>query len=106
MPTDVPSGLTRHYVEERDVRWKAFLKREYMNAALSDLGQVLEDLRKFLVPLTTPSQLEMGMMCSFVQEDHLFEVGFMMALQRGSSWMGTQSKKISNPGIYNTVAHQ
>jgi len=32
MPTDVPTGLTRLYSEEWDVRWKAFLNREHMNA--------------------------------------------------------------------------
>lgn len=54
MPADVPIGLTRFYAEEWDVRWKAFLKREHMNAAPGDLNQVLEDLRRFLVPLKTP----------------------------------------------------
>jgi predicted nucleotidyltransferase component of viral defense system len=54
MPTDVPTGLTGLYAEEWNARWKAFLKREHMNAAPADLGQVLEDLRKFLVPLMTP----------------------------------------------------
>jgi predicted nucleotidyltransferase component of viral defense system len=54
MPTDVPTGLTRLYAEEWNARWNAFLKREYMNAAPLDLGQVLEDLRQFLVPLMTP----------------------------------------------------
>jgi predicted nucleotidyltransferase component of viral defense system len=51
MPADVPTGLTRLYAEEWDARWKAFLKREHMNAVPADLGQVLEDLRAFLVPL-------------------------------------------------------
>lgn len=51
MPTDVPSGLTRLYAEEWDVRWKAFLNREHMNAAPTDLGQILDSLRRFLVPL-------------------------------------------------------
>jgi predicted nucleotidyltransferase component of viral defense system len=55
MPTDVPSGLTRLYAEEWNVRWKAFLNREHMNAAPIDLGQVLDDLRRFLVPLMTLS---------------------------------------------------
>ena len=55
MPTDVPMGLTRLYAEEWDVRWKAFLNREHMNAAPIDLGQVLDDLRRFLVPLMTLS---------------------------------------------------
>jgi hypothetical protein len=55
MPTDVPTGLTRLYAEEWNVRWKAFLNREHMNAAPIDLGHVLDDLRRFLVPLMTLS---------------------------------------------------
>jgi predicted nucleotidyltransferase component of viral defense system len=55
MPTDVPAGLTRLYAEEWNVRWTAFLNREHMNAAPIDLGQVLDDLRRFLVPLMTLS---------------------------------------------------
>jgi len=52
----VPTGLTGLYAEEWNLRWNAFLKREQMNAAPADLGQVLEDLRKFLLPLmTSPS---------------------------------------------------
>ncbi len=54
MPTDVPTGLTRLYAEEWDTRWRAFLRREHMNAAPADLNQVLEDLRRFLVPLKAP----------------------------------------------------
>jgi predicted nucleotidyltransferase component of viral defense system len=54
MPTDVPTGLTRLYAEQWNVRWKAFLKREHMNAAPADLDQLLDDLRKFLVPLMVP----------------------------------------------------
>jgi predicted nucleotidyltransferase component of viral defense system len=52
MPTDVPTGLTRLYAEQWDTQWKAFLRREHMNGAPADLNQVLEDLRKFLVPVT------------------------------------------------------
>lgn len=55
MPTDVPTGLTRLYAEEWNVRWKAFLNREHMNAVPIDSGHVLDDLRKFLVPLMNPS---------------------------------------------------
>lgn len=54
MPTDVPTGLTRLYAEQWDTRWKAFLGRDHMNAAPDDLNQILEDLRRFLVPLATP----------------------------------------------------
>ena len=53
MPADVPTGLTRLYAEHWDTRWKAFLSREHMNAVPDDLNQVLEDLRRFLVPLST-----------------------------------------------------
>ena len=55
IPTDVPTGLTRLYAEEWDTRWKASLKREHMSAAPDDLGQVLDHLRRFLVPLMTPT---------------------------------------------------
>jgi hypothetical protein len=37
-----------------DTRWRAFLNREHMNAAPDDLNQILEDLRRFLVPLAAP----------------------------------------------------
>jgi predicted nucleotidyltransferase component of viral defense system len=53
IPADVPTGLTGLYAEEWGTQWKAFLRREHMNAAPDDLTQVLEDLRSFLVPLTT-----------------------------------------------------
>jgi predicted nucleotidyltransferase component of viral defense system len=51
MPTDVPTGLTRLYAEQWDTRWRAYLKREHMNVAPAELGRVIEDLRRFLVPL-------------------------------------------------------
>lgn len=54
MPTDVPTGLTQQYAEQWEVRWKAFLNREHMNAAPDNLSLLIEDLREFLLPLTTP----------------------------------------------------
>lgn len=54
MLADVPTGLTRLYAEQWNMRWKAFLGREHMNAAPADLNQILEDLRRFLVPLMAP----------------------------------------------------
>lgn len=51
IPADVPTGLTTLYAEGWDERWKAFLRREYMKAVPADLGQVLDDLRGFLLPL-------------------------------------------------------
>jgi hypothetical protein len=51
MPTETPTGLTRLYAEEWDARWKAFLKRERMNPVPRNLGQIVEDLRAFLMPL-------------------------------------------------------
>ena len=54
VPAGVPTGLTRLYAEEWNTRWKAFLNREHMNAAPDGLNQVLEDLRRFPVPLTAP----------------------------------------------------
>jgi predicted nucleotidyltransferase component of viral defense system len=58
MPADVPTGLTRLYAEQWDTRWKAYLTREHMNAAPANLGQILEDLRNFLVPLMTPTDAD------------------------------------------------
>lgn len=55
MPVDTPTGLTDQYTEQWDARWKAFIKREHMKAAPEDLAVLIEDLRKFLVPLTTPT---------------------------------------------------
>jgi len=55
IPEDVPTGLSRLYGEEWGARWKAFLKREQMNAAPEDLHVMLEDLRRFLIPLTAKS---------------------------------------------------
>jgi predicted nucleotidyltransferase component of viral defense system len=55
MPTDIPTGLSNQYAEQWDTRWKAFIRREHMNAAPNDLGLLLENLREFLVPLTIPS---------------------------------------------------
>ncbi len=54
VPAEVPVGLTRLYAEEWDRRWKAFLAREHMKAVPAELGQILEDLRRFLVPLIVP----------------------------------------------------
>jgi hypothetical protein len=55
MPLDTPTGLTDQYATEWDARWKPFLNREHMKAASDDLAVLVEDLRKFLVPLTIPS---------------------------------------------------
>jgi hypothetical protein len=55
MPVDTPTGLTDQYATQWDARWKPFLKREHMKAAPEDFAVLVEDLRKFLVPLTIPS---------------------------------------------------
>jgi len=52
IPEDVPTGLTGSYAEEWGGRWAAFLRREHMQAVPTELSQLLEDLRQFLVPLT------------------------------------------------------
>jgi predicted nucleotidyltransferase component of viral defense system len=54
MPVDTPTGLTGQYAEQWDARWRAFIRREHMKAAQEDLAVLVEDLRKFLVPLITP----------------------------------------------------
>ncbi|PSH05210.1 MAG: nucleotidyl transferase AbiEii/AbiGii toxin family protein [Acidobacteria bacterium] len=54
MHADVPTGLTRLYAEQWNTRWRAFLGREHMTAAPADLNQILDDLRRFLVPLMSP----------------------------------------------------
>ncbi len=58
MPIDVPTGLTGSYAEQWDTRWKAFLGREAMNAAPTNLNQILEYLRGFLVPLSVPAHMD------------------------------------------------
>jgi hypothetical protein len=58
LPIDVPTGLTGGYADQWDTRWKAFLGREHMNAARGDLNQVLEDLRRFLGPLSVPARTD------------------------------------------------
>ena len=55
MPTDIPTGLSNQYAEQWDARWKAFIKREQMNATPDNLNLLIEDMREFLVPLTIPS---------------------------------------------------
>lgn len=55
IPTDVATGLTDQYGERWNAQWKAFLKREHMNSAPNDLLVLIADLRRFLVPLTIPS---------------------------------------------------
>ena len=55
IPKDVPVGLSAVYGEEWSARWKAFLKREQMNTAPEELHIVLEDLRRFLMPLIAKS---------------------------------------------------
>lgn len=55
MPAGIPTGLSNEYAEQWEMRWRAFIKREHMNAAPDSLRLVIEDLRPFLVPLTTPS---------------------------------------------------
>jgi hypothetical protein len=55
IPENVPSGLSRQYGEGWGTRRKTFLKREQMNAAPEDLHVVLENLRRFLIPLAAKS---------------------------------------------------
>jgi hypothetical protein len=51
LPSDTPLGLSDAYAETWDNQWRAFLGRERMAAAPQGLATVLEELRRFLLPL-------------------------------------------------------
>jgi len=55
LPRAMPTGLTDEYAKQWNPRWKAFLKRERMQAAPDNLAAVIADLSGFLFPLiSTP----------------------------------------------------
>jgi len=51
LPRAMPTGLTEEYAVQWNPRWKAFLKRERMQAAPDNLAAVIADLSAFLFPL-------------------------------------------------------
>jgi predicted nucleotidyltransferase component of viral defense system len=51
LPRTLPTGLTEEYAAQWNPRWKAFLKRERMQAAPDTLAAVIADLAAFLFPL-------------------------------------------------------
>jgi len=51
VPDALPTGLTNEYAAQWNPRWKAFLKRERMQAAPENLAEVIADLSGFLFPL-------------------------------------------------------
>jgi predicted nucleotidyltransferase component of viral defense system len=55
LPAEIPTGLTDQYGQQWNARWKAFLKREHMNAAPDNLSLLIGDLREFLGPFTLPA---------------------------------------------------
>jgi hypothetical protein len=56
VPHDVPVGLSEDFAAYWGPQWRTFLSRERMAAAPVDLVAVLADLRRFLMPLTSPPQ--------------------------------------------------
>jgi hypothetical protein len=55
LPTKIPTGLTQQYAEEWNTRWKAYLKREHMQAVPDDLSILMEEIREFFVPIISLS---------------------------------------------------
>ena len=52
LPREIPVGLSQAYAQTWDRQWRAFLGRERMAAAPEALAAVVEELRRFLLPLT------------------------------------------------------
>jgi predicted nucleotidyltransferase component of viral defense system len=51
LPRSLPSGLTDAFATAWDSQWRTFLGRERLAAVPDDLTEVLNDLRKFLMPI-------------------------------------------------------
>lgn len=51
LPRARPTGLSQAYVQSWGGQWQAFLTRERMAAAPRQLGEVVADLERFLLPL-------------------------------------------------------
>ncbi|MFH3479059.1 nucleotidyl transferase AbiEii/AbiGii toxin family protein [Xanthobacter variabilis] len=56
LPTEKPIGLSGAYVEAWGRQWRAFLGRERMASAPTDLAVVVSDLAGFLLPLIAPAE--------------------------------------------------
>ena len=55
LPTGTPTGLTDQYAEQWAARWRAYLNRERMHAAPTDMHPLVSDLREFLMPVMRTS---------------------------------------------------
>jgi hypothetical protein len=53
VPWEVPTGLGDVFVRDKAAQWRAFLGRDRLTMAPADLGQVVTDLRAFLMPAVT-----------------------------------------------------
>ena len=51
LPTGTPTGLTDQYAEQWSTRWRAYLNRERMHAAPTDMHPLVSGLREFLMPV-------------------------------------------------------
>jgi hypothetical protein len=58
LPADTPVGLTDEFAAARAAQWRTFLARERMAAAPDAFGDVIADLRPFLIPLAGTSEGE------------------------------------------------
>lgn len=56
LPTEKPIGLSDAYADAWGRQWKAFLGRERMAAAPTELAAVVSDLAGFLLPLIEPAE--------------------------------------------------
>ncbi|MCX5493923.1 nucleotidyl transferase AbiEii/AbiGii toxin family protein [Kaistia dalseonensis] len=56
LPTEKPIGLSDAYVEAWGRQWRAFLGRERMASAPTELTAVVSDLAGFLLPLIEPAE--------------------------------------------------
>lgn len=56
LPTEKPIGLSEAYVEAWGRQWRAFLGRERMASAPTELAVVVSDLAGFLLPLIEPAE--------------------------------------------------
>ena len=56
LPTEKPIGLSDAYAEAWGRQWKAFLGRERMASAPTELAAVVSDLAGFLLPLIEPAE--------------------------------------------------
>ena len=57
LPEQVPVGLSDNFALEREAQWQAFLARDRLAAAPDPLVQVINDLRTFLQPVLTHTEV-------------------------------------------------